>query len=300
MKTINKILLTAAAIGLAACSSSDDPAKGSFSLSLTDAPIDGATAVVVEFTGIELHGPNGTVSYAAADSIDLLALQGNKSALLASITDLEPGNYQWMRLLINAEEGVTDSYIEFDTGIESLHIPSGAQSGLKLNRPFVIAAGSRSDFTIDFDLKKSVHKPSSANQDYKLRPTLRVVNNLEVGTITGSVAADVITNNDCAEGAAVYLFDGLDAEADDIDGIGVEPVTVANVTVDVDTGVGAFEVGFVEADLDYSLALTCTANLDDPEVDNLDTSVTPAVEDVFFIDQQNVSVAADQVTVADF
>ena len=303
MKTINKILLTAAAIGLAACSSgSDDPAKGSFSLSLTDAPIDGATAVVVEFTGIELHGPNGTVSYAAADSIDLLALQGNKSALLASITDLEPGNYQWMRLLINAEEGVTDSYIEFDTVTESLHIPSGAQSGLKLNRPFVIAAGSRTDFTIDFDLKKSVHKPSSANQDYKLRPTLRVVNNLEVGTITGSVAADIITANDCVEGegAAVYLFDGLDAEADDIDGIGVEPVTIANVTVDADTGVGAFEVGFVEADLDYSLALTCTANLDDPEVDNLDLTADPVVEDVLFIDQQNVSVLADEVTVADF
>lgn len=299
MKTINKIILSAAVLGLVACGS-DDPTTGSLSVAITDAPVDGATAVVVEFTGIELQGPDGRtdIDFDSPMTIDLLALQGSRSEILMTENDLTAGNYQWMRLKVNAVQNTIDSYIEFDNGMEqySLYVPSGAESGLKLNRPFTIAAGSRTDFTIDFDLRKSVHKPSAANQDYKLRPTLRVVNNLEIGTISGTVAADTLTNNNCAEGTAVYLFDGLDAEADDIDGLGVEPVTTANV----DVATGAYEIGFVQAGLDYSVALTCTANLDDPEVDNLDLSLTPVIEDVIFIDQQNVSVTANEIAVADF
>ncbi|MBT8142243.1 MAG: DUF4382 domain-containing protein [Gammaproteobacteria bacterium] len=301
MNLAKNVLLSAVALGLAACGGeTDPPSTGAFSLSITDAPVDGATAVWVYFTGIELHGPSGTISIDAADKINLMALQGNNSELLASVTDLEAGNYQWMRLLVNAEEGVMDSYIEFDTESFPLRIPSGAQNGLKLNRPFVIAAGSRTDFTIDFDLRKSVHKPSAQNADYILRPTLRVVNNLEVGTVIGTVAAEILTNNNCAEGTAVYLFDGLAAVADDIDGLDAEPVTTANVTIDTNTGAGSYEIGFVEADLDYTVALTCTADLDDPEVDNLNTTATPPVEDVFFIDQQNITVQADTETIANF
>ena len=293
------LVLSSVALALTACGGSDSPNTGSFSLSLTDAPIDGATAVWVDFTGIELHGPNGAVSFDAADKIDLLSLQGNKSELLASLTDLEAGNYQWMRLKVNAERGVMDSFISFDAGDESLYVPSGAQSGLKLNRPFVIAAGGRTDFTIDFDLKKSVHKPQGTNSDYVLRPTLRVVNNLEVATITGTVSADTLTANDCtADNAAVYLFDGVSLEPanvdhiDDIDGLNAEPVTSATVTFsETDPVTGSYEIGFVQAGLDYTVALTCTADLDDPDVDNAD---------VVFIDQAEVSVVADTVSTADF
>lgn len=311
MKITKFAVLAALSLSLIACGGDDAPAApttGALSVSITDAPITGACEVWVEFTSIDLHGPSGTVPIDAADTLDLLSLQGNTSALLASVTDLEAGNYQWMRLKINADEGVTDSNIVFradcdapasntnpDT-IESLHIPSGAETGLKLNRPFVIAVGSRTDFTIDFDLKKSVHMPQGQNSDYTLRPTLRIVNNLEVGTITGTVLAETITNNSCTEkNAAVYLFEGADSVADDIDSLDAEPVTTANI----DVATGAYEIGFVEADLAYTVALTCTADNDDPEVDNSmeDLTVDPVVNEVVFIDQQNISVSAGTANV---
>lgn len=300
MKLRNYLLFSAVALGLTACGS-DDPSGGTLSLSLTDAPIDGASAVVVQFTGVELQGPSGrqSIDFDAPKTIDLLALQGSKSEILMTETDLEAGNYQWIRLKVNAVRDTIDSYIEFDNGMDqfSMYVPSGAQTGLQLNRPFVIAAGSRTDFTIDFDLRKSVHLPGNANADYVLRPSLRIVDNLEVGTVTGTVAAETLTNNACLQdNTAVYLFDGNDTAADDIDGDGVEPVTSANV----DVATGAYEIGFVQAGLDYTIALTCTANLDDPEVDNANDSVTPAISDVVFIDQQNISVVANNTVIADF
>jgi hypothetical protein len=57
-----------------------------------------------------------------------------------------------------------------------LTIPSEVKTGLKLNRGFVVPAGGSANFTIDFDLRKSVHLPMSGT-DYLLRPTLRLADN---------------------------------------------------------------------------------------------------------------------------
>lgn len=330
MKITKLAVLAALSLGLIACGGDDAPASpttGALSISITDAPITGACEVWVEFTSIDLHGPSGTVPIDAADTLDLLSLQGNTSALLASVTDLEAGNYQWMRLKINADEGVTDSNIVFRADcdapasvdnpetVESLHIPSGAETGLKLNRPFVIAAGGRTDFTIDFDLAKSVHMPGNSGGDYKLRPTLRIVNNLEVGTISGTVATATLTDNFCsADNAKVYLYDGAGITPDDIDtsdDTDVEPITTAIVTFSDPDPVteavsGSFEIGFVEADMSYTIALTCNADMDDPatnDTDSGDTNATPPVdpiEVVTFINPLDITVAVDAVTNVEF
>ena len=64
------------------------------------------------------------------------------------------------------------------------------QSGLKLNRGFDVPAGGSADFTIDFDLHKSVHMTGSGS--YMLRPTLRMVDNIMVGSISGTVGASLV------------------------------------------------------------------------------------------------------------
>lgn len=278
---------------LASCGGSSDtgPNTGFLSIAVTDAPVDNATAVVVEFTGVELQGPGGrtTFDFDSPSSIDLLTLSGNNSELILPQTELSAGNYQWMRLKINAAEGTTDSYIDLDDGTRhSLYIPSGAQTGLQLNRPFTIAAGGRSDFTIDFDLRKSVHKPASANSDYFLRPTLRVTDNLETGNLSGSVSNEFVSANSCtANNAAVYLFDDFDAELDDMDANLPEPVTTTLVTL---SPAGNFyEIGFVEAG-NYTLAITCESDLDDPETD----------DEIVFADIQNVTVDANATAQVDF
>ena len=324
MKITKLAVLAALSLGLIACGGDDAPAApttGALSISITDAPITGATAVVVEFSGIELQGPGGrtNIDFDTVKSINLLDYQGSLSTPLAEKSDMPAGNYQWMRLKINAIQNTIDSYIEFENGMEqySLYVPSGAESGLKLNRPFVIAAGGRTDFTIDFDLAKSIHLPSNAGADYKLRPTLRIVDNNEVGTVTGTVSNDILTSDQCTSDSeslvpAVYLFDGTATTLDDsnvIDDLDLnepEPVTLALVNPDT----GDYEIGFIQAtqideatqtrvSLPYTVTLTCTYNRDDDEVDN--SAATPQENpEVLFIDFQTFSLTNNEIRILDF
>ena len=69
---------------------------------------------------------------------------------------------------------------------------------------------------------------------------------------------------------------------------------------------GSFEIGFVEADMSYTIALTCNADLDDPatnDSDSGDTNATPPVdpiEVVTFINPLDITVAVDAVTNVEF
>ena len=289
MKMKHGLVLASVVLALAGCKS-DDPENGKLAVAITDAPVDGAEAVVVEFTGIEVQGQGGRLNFDfdTPMTIDLLQLTGDESLELLPETTVEAGQYQWIRLKVNADRGVTDSYIDIDGARYSLFIPSGAETGLKLNRPFTIAAGGITDFTVDFDLRKSVHEPQNGSGDYYLRPTLRIVDNLEVGHISGLVDETLLNAEGCSETSGVYLFAGYDAETDDIDANEPEPITTTTVTMN-DDGFYEYEIGFVQAG-DYTLAFTCEAANDDPETDDtINFGVT-----------QNVTVTVDETAVVDF
>lgn len=58
---------------------------GSLSVSVTDAPVDGASNVFVEFTGVELKPHSGqqfSIDFTEPKQIDLLALQGGQRMAL--------------------------------------------------------------------------------------------------------------------------------------------------------------------------------------------------------------------------
>lgn len=289
MKVKHGLVLASVLLALAGCKS-DDPDTGKMALSITDAPVDGAEAVVVEFTGIEIQGAGERLSFDfdTPKTIDLLQLTGDESLELLPETTVNAGQYQWIRLKVNAERGVTDSYIDIDGARYSLFIPSGAQTGLKLVRPFNVAAGGVSNFTIDFDLRKSVHQPQDGSGDYFLRPALRIVNNLEVGHINGFVDEALVSAEGCSETSGVYLFAGYDADTDDIDANEPDPITTTIVEMNAD-GFYEYEIGFVQAG-DYTLAFTCEAANDDPETD----------DDINFGATANVTVEANQTATVDF
>jgi len=171
-----------------------------------------------------------------------------------------------------------------------LRIPSGDETGLKLNHSFVIAAGGESSFTIDFDLRKSVHM--TGNGEYKLRPTLRIVDHAEMGSLSGSIDPGLITG-DCTTGAAVYVFSAGTAGApDDEDGEEGGPDPVTSAVVDTSKGVYNYKVSFLSAG-DYLVAFTCDADLDDAEVDD-------DIATVNFLSTATVSITVDNNTVHDF
>ena len=288
------------ALLLAACGGGEGGVStGSLSLSLTDAAVDSADEVVVEFYGVELQRANGArISFDFTDrcaldpascQIDLLALTGGASDLILDNETVPSGQYNWLRLMVNATQGVRDSYIVVNGQEYELRIPSGDESGLKLNRGFVVPAGGLADFTIDFDLRKSVHDPVGSS-DYILRPTLRIVDNADVGTLSGSVDPGYFTGGNCS-GAVYVFFAGTVGAPDDEDGTagGPDPITSALVP---DDGAYNYKVAFL-SEGSYHIAFTCDAMADDPAVDDDSTVVS-------FLSEATVSVAAGADTNYDF
>ncbi|OOZ38824.1 hypothetical protein BOW53_14045 [Solemya pervernicosa gill symbiont] len=109
--TFSMLLLTGCNSG---SSSGNSAAAGSMTLGITDAPVDGAESVIIEFTGVEIQPESGeliSITYDAPRSIDLLALQGGLRDLLLDGESLPAGQYSWIRLMINAEaDNIFDSY----------------------------------------------------------------------------------------------------------------------------------------------------------------------------------------------
>ena len=99
----------------------------------------------------------------------------DRSMLLASL-ELEPNKYTQLRIFLSedaspvlvGEEGQDGPTTETVT----LEIPSSANTGIKLNRPFEIVAGGITKLTMDFDAEKSVVETGS--RKYKLKPVIHV------------------------------------------------------------------------------------------------------------------------------
>jgi len=142
-------------------STSIAPDNGFVTLGITDAPVDDAAEVVVVVTGVELQrGPESTITinFDTPKRIDLLRYRDGASFNLLDNQAVLPGNYQWLRLRITTEQNLqSGSYIKLRDGRQfPLYIPSGAETGLKLSKPFVVAQRATTRLMIDFDLRKSV------------------------------------------------------------------------------------------------------------------------------------------------
>ena len=282
---------------LAACGGGGGPADapdkqpqfGRMTLRITDSPVAHAKRVVVQFTGLEIKPHNAAqpeVFDFAPRQVDLLALDGGGSEILLADELLPAGEYEWIRLKVNAGRDGSDSFIELDDGSRHpLFIPSGNQTGLKLIRGFVIGAGGTHNFTIDFDLRKSVIHPPGLGEPYLLKPVLRLVNNLEVGNIAGTVAQALVVDG-CQP--AVYLYSGANVVPDDL-GSATPPLASTAVHLDNATGDWRYRLAFVPAGA-QTLAFTCAADDDDAEVDDAITFSAP----------MNATVAAGQTTTVNF
>lgn len=279
--------MSVAALALAGCNTGSS-GSGSMSLDVTDAPIDSAEKVNVVFNGVDIRAASGTlveITYDEPRTINLLDLQGGTTASLLDDETLTAGDYEWIRLRVDATQEAGGSNIVLDSGVEhDLFIPSGAQTGLKLVSGFTVPVNGSVAFTIDFDLRKSVVETGGPNPGYILKPALRLVDNSQVGSISGSISSTTVSAlGSCETGAAVYVYEGLDVMPGDVGGDGNEPL----VTALVDTLVpGVTEYDYTVAFLtegDYTVAFTCEADQDEPET----------AETIEFTDTQNASVTAD-------
>ncbi len=286
---------------------------GRLSLAIGDAPVDGATEVVIVFTGIELHsnGETRTIEFTEPREVDLLAFQNGATVNLLENEVVDAGEYQWMRLNVIAEPNQSDgSYILFESGEQfPLFVPSGSESGLKLNRPFRVATGGITRLVADFDLRKSIIAPPGQSPNYVLKPVLRLMDQLEIGDIAGAVDLAALavaqlgagsTAADCDGG--IYLFSGTAAVPDDADGDpadGADPIAYQPLVFDGLEPVVPYQFAMIEAG-SYTVAATCDFGVDaSPEASEYDPAAVsgePGFETMDWTSATSVIVAPDATT----
>ncbi|HUG72828.1 MAG TPA: DUF4382 domain-containing protein, partial [Steroidobacteraceae bacterium] len=116
--------LAAACLVVAGCGG--DGETSTLNLALTDAPLDNATTVWLQFTGVEVKPENGsaeTFMFPAPKGFNMLTLQNGNAAELLGDTTVDAGDYEWVRLILDAPG---TSYVIDDSGQHELTIPSGA------------------------------------------------------------------------------------------------------------------------------------------------------------------------------
>lgn len=289
--------------------------RSSFSLRLTDAPIDGLAKVVVQFTAVEMKLQSGDwIRYTlpAPQPIDLLALHGLTTADLLVNMPIEPGDYQQIRFLV--DDVPMANYVELiGGGIEPLKVPKATTKGIKIKENFTIPDNRLMNFTVDFDLRKSVKRKKS-NGEYKLKAKARLVVDSNVGVIRGTVNPLLLLAPTCSDidvdtHNAVYVYAGHNTTPGDIDdssGANAEPLTTTAIKYDSATGLYMFEAAFLPAG-DYTVAFTCNSDheevayaseddsIDDDDIvddDGIDTD-DDALQ---FFNVQNVSVLLTDTT----
>lgn len=176
--------------------------QGALSLFLTDFPIQNKNVleVNVNINHIEVYSQTAAawqtvVDYGSNGRVfDLLTLQNGNTAELGSMS-LEPGQYNQLRLYLN-----DSSTIKVANGktpqILPLKIPSGTQTGIKLNRTFTVNRQGYTTLIVDFNAQKSVSY--NKGQGYMLKPVVSV---LDAKTAAG--AAQTIT---AAKGGSVSIM----------------------------------------------------------------------------------------------
>ncbi len=271
------VLASLAVVMLASACGGDggSSATSSVQVSLTDTPIEDANSVVVSVSGVafkpEGSGPEVVESFAPR-SIDLLQYQNGRTAILLQDTPMQAGRYQWLRLIIDTQPAVRDSYIVINGNECELNVPSGAETGLKMNRPIDVPADGSLALTIDFDLRKSVHAPpgqasGACTTGYVLRPTLRLVNDANVGAIDGTVSFEAgSVPADCKPN--VYVYEGTvtpdDMEETSAASPDIDPLVVVGVTIPAGSTSGTYRAAFIPAG-SYTAAFTCDDDTNDDQ-----------------------------------
>lgn len=268
--------------------------NSSFSLRLTDAPIDNLRRVVVQFTGVELKLKSGGWVKFALDtpqSIDLLQLQGGNTADLLTNVPAPVADYSEIRLFTGSG-GLVNFVEQRGGGIQPLQIPGGSGAGMSLRENFMITSTQTASFIIDFDLRQSVRSPGKSGK-FQFKAVMRLVAVSGVGGFRGEVDPLRLANppSDCSDNMidsfnAAYVFKGHDVTPSGINQLkpNVEPVSTTGIKFDKASGKHLYEAAFLPAG-NYTVAVTCNADLDNLEAD----------DDLKFFDIRNITVVANNI-----
>lgn len=234
----------------------------------TELPADpNITQVVTDLRGVEFSTSSGsteTLDFRTSEQVDLMDYADDNGVFrLFTSEQVSEGNYTGVRLLFDADRA-DDAFVSTNDGRQfPLNLADGDYAPLSFN--VEDDESSSESFTLLLDLRKSLSFDDDSNE-YTLTPQLRAVETSEMSRIEGNVSVACQAGGSLERGA-VYLFQGRDVTPDDIDGAGVEPFATAPIFTSTIGGAGFFyALRYLPAG-DYTLAVTCLGNDEEPSTD---------------------------------
>jgi hypothetical protein len=147
---------------------------GAIKIDLTDAP-GNYLEVNVDIKRVRIHVADDSTSNDGwmdlptnAGIYNLLDLQNGIDTTVVDSTLIPGGKVSQIRFIL----GPNNSVMTADSVVHDLKVPSGEQSGLKINVHKTIPAGQTLHVLLDFDADKSIHE--KGNGDFMMKPVIRV------------------------------------------------------------------------------------------------------------------------------
>lgn len=180
MKTLIKIFsiaIVGIGFSLLINSCKKDSRTGYMSVNMTDAPA-GYLKVNVEILDVQVHNETqGWVSLPTNVGIyNLLDLQNNVSVALANNAVVPAGKLNQMRLVLGSHNSLildtSDDPLVIVADTFDLKVPSGEESGLKMNLKYTLSPNKHMVVLLDFDAAASI--VDKGNGTYSLKPVITV------------------------------------------------------------------------------------------------------------------------------
>ena len=200
MKKLNLLFILSVTIIMMACN--DSETTSSVIVSLTDSPGD-YEKVYIDLQSVQVHvnseAEDQDAGWQTLDSnagvYDLLELTNGVSTVIAD-DQFPTGRISQMRLVLGENNSVV-----VDGEEHALNVPSGSESGLKIQINADLVAGITYSVLVDFDAAKSVVATGSGK--YNLKPVIKAVTEAVDGAVKGIVLP-------AEESVAVYALVGDD------------------------------------------------------------------------------------------
>lgn len=259
-------------------------------LQLSATPRSDLAQVVLSIEAVQLRDAEGRVERLDVDlePVDLLRLTPGRRLVLVDGRELEEGRYESLRLLVDADE----SYVTRRDGgrLELTAFDEGDFAPLALT----LEEGDRATRVVDLELRFSLADREDEDGGYAFDPQLSVIDPETAASLGGRIPAAQVESSACrgdrplTEGLAVYLFSGREAVPRERNRAG-GPLLSAPVLASALGDGYRYRFPLLPPG-DYTVALTCEADEDDP---------FEAGETLAFEDPVSVTLEAEEEAVED-
>lgn len=269
--------------------------EGAVNIDISATPPEDVESAILRIQTLRLNREDGTtqdIDLGSNFEIDAVDLSQGRTRSLISNEELSTGTYTGATLLLEAESDTLDSRLVLNDSSEvSLVLRSG--SSLTAQTDFSVNEDDDTSVTLHLDLRSSLLIDANSAGDRIISPRMRLIENGDAGSIAGNVDDQLLTDGGCDNdnnpelGRVMYVFSGSNITPEEIDGTVPDPITTALINRD------AVNADYVAAFLpagDYTVALTCSADLDDPL----------RFDGILFVTTRNASVSAGQTTTLNF